>query len=309
MERFWEMFFDGIPNFRWFVMRCMLVYGFCKLIVELIKCISDKLDRRGKPPIGKHFKEHPMDTVTVKFCASELEKHKDKKAGRKKEDYVPRLLVLGYGCEKEVIKSKNEAQVSRKANERLLLNFEKEVAAMLCGDIPCLFDRYGYVNEYKGEGEITDLSKHWDRSFCLGRDSKLALWLEGQEKIVNKNGEVIGVRGIDDNAIEQLLHMHGSKEFKVSEFVVPDIDEETLCKMSLTQLLIFCDLRNCKFKINNGTFPPKCHFEFSETPGYTGTEMCEKIKALAESKRYKFRIIEGEGKNAIFTDRYGSNAC
>lgn len=177
-------------------MVCYALYA-CLWLLQvnsrINKCISDKLDRRGKPPIGKHFKEHKMDTVTVKFCASELEKHKDKKAGRKKEDYVPRLLVLGYGCEKEVIKSKNEAQVSRKANERLLL--------------------------------------------------------------------------------------------------------------------IFCDIRNCKFKINNGTFPPKCHFEFSETPGYTGTEMCEKIKALAESKGYKFKIIEGEGKNAIFTDRYGSNAC
>ncbi|MBQ8003889.1 MAG: hypothetical protein IJ299_02225 [Oscillospiraceae bacterium] len=242
-----------------------------------------------------------MDTVTIKFCASELEKHKDKKAGQKKEEYVPRMLVIGYDCEKEVIKNKNEAQVSRKANERLLLDFEKEAAAMLCGDNPCLFDRYGYVSEYKGEGEIADLSKHWDRSFCLGRDGKLALWLEGQEKIINKNGEIIGVRGIDENAVEQLLHMHGGKEFKISEFVVPDIDEETLCRMSLTQLLLFCDIRNCKFKINNGTVPPKCHFEFSEIPGYTGTEMCEKIKALAESKdkeitQYSEKKREGEKK-------------
>ena len=138
MGLFLEILFVQLKKIiLWLMSIRVLISWICVVITIiylpkiLLNILADKLDRRGKPPIGKHFKEHQMDTITVKFCTSELEKHKDKKAGRKREDYAPRLLVLGYGCEKEVIKSKNEAQTSRKANEKLLLNFEIPGTALI----------------------------------------------------------------------------------------------------------------------------------------------------------------------------------
>ena len=265
------------------------IIGLGELCIPLLK----KLDRRGKPPIGEYFKEGVADTITLEFMGSYLEACKDIRSQKGlKETYEMRMFFLGYEAPKTVTKSKAEAERSVRENEERCLNFEKEAAAYFAGDFPCLFDRYGHVSDEKGEGEIKNLYNHAERSFYLEADPKLRYWLSGQERIVNRDGLTIGVRGIDRRTVDQLLEMTEGKPYEISELIVPNTDEDILCNMTLTGLLMFCDIRNCKFKINNSSKTRKCYFEFSDTPGYTGAEMCQKIKDLAESRGYKFKIIE-----------------
>ncbi len=243
---------------------------FARSIKSVFSVIVRKLGKRRRK-----YKEGEFDTIILTY---RLFRHKE--LGTVVKDFRFRYETDLFPAE-----SMEEVDESRRKNEKRLRKFENEFARKLCGDSLCMFDRFGYVERYgksiKNDPRCT---------FRLDGEKKMKNWLDDQASIKNFEGYIVAVRGINEKTTEQLLLMIGNNEKSISRLVIPDAEEKDLVGMTLEQMLQFCDLKNCKFRINNGNaLDCKCCFEFSEKRGYTKTEMEEAAKMLAGEKGYIFK--------------------
>lgn len=226
----------------------------------------------------KIYKECEFDTIVLIYRAFQ----------HKGLGYVVQDFRFCYEASLLPAENIDEADEARRRNEKKLSEFENEFAKNLCRNSPCLFDRFGYVGIYgksiKDDPQCT---------FRLDGEKKIKNWLDNQESIRNLEGHIVAVRGINEETTEQLLLMIGNNEKNISKLIVPDVEEKEIIGMTLEELMQFCDLNRCKFRINNGNaLDCKCCFEFSEKPGYTKPEMEEAAKELACKKGYIFKTDE-----------------
>lgn len=264
------------------------IYSICLGIIRFVRSC-----RLGvKDQFGLHLKEEPFDTLCLRYKYSMQEAESDfYRRGEYKKQYTLRGFRLEYEAKKIPAESLQEVCEAKRANEALLQKIEKEFAKKLCGNSPCLFDLYGYVFRYGAESHSLEFDEEF--TFRLDGKSEIERWLARQEKIENCEGYAIAVRGIDEDTTDMLLTMKSEKSHEVSALVIPNASEDELCKMTLKELVRFADVKNCKFRLSNeNALRRKCYFEFSETAGYTKSDMEEKVRNFAERKGYSFKVEE-----------------
>ncbi len=253
------------------VVLLLTVAGTIICIIRIFRSARKNDHQQSELPRGYYYKELPMDTISVSFL--------------KKEDIGfdignPNLCMLEIlpDVKKDLTQNAEEASKSVKHNADMCNAFIMEFVTMLAGENPCIFDWRNYFSEDD------------DLRSCYV-DEKMRKWFDKHHIIRNVNNEILAVRGISKDTIEMMWEIGFQYNECYCEIIVPDVSEKELCQLNECELERFDDISKCKFKINNGNLC-SCYFEFSDTPGYTGAEMCQKIKDLAESRGYKFKIIE-----------------
>lgn len=279
MEGFWETLLDVFVESREYREAAMvrrqryllptLLLSTIPLWLVFVFLISDKIKNRREARLkarGIYYKELPIEEVII----SPL---KEKRACCKN------TISLTCKIKKVRTRDANAVASAHAENKRRKLELFKAVVSTIPRDELCLIARSGSVYAKRKDGEIKPEEER-DRSFRLDlshswEKKKNDEWLAEHETILNNQGYVIAVRGVDERTAERGY-----------DIFIPDADVRDLCKMSLTELLKYCEAENCKLQIReNGSV-----FTFSDIPGYTKADIVKTIKDSAERQGYKVKI-------------------
>ncbi len=279
MESFWETLLDVFIESREYREAAMirrqkyllstLLLSTIPLWLVFITLVQAKLEERYKAHLksrGIYYKEQPIEEIAI----SPL---KDKKARYKN--------TISLTCKMKKVRTRdaNAVATAHAENKKRKQELFKEVTSIIPKEEICLIARSGSVYAKRNDGEIKPEEER-DRSFRLDlshswEKKKNDEWLGEHETILNNQGYAIAIRGVDEKTAELGY-----------DIFIPDADEQDLCKMSLTELLKYCDAENCKLQIReNGSV-----FAYSDIPGYTKADVVKAIKETAERHGYKVKI-------------------
>jgi len=254
-----------------FVIICSIPVVLLFLLIidaEITGWYKDKMLKRGF-----YHKEFPIDKVEVNI-ADVYKKQKASKIKGKKFS-----ISLTYKPKKKYTRNANEAESSVRANKQIKSELSEYVIRKMAEGEVCLLVRSAGVYQKRDKGEITE-SEERERSFRLDTSyswekKKNDAWLEGLNTVTNNAGQIIGVRGIDEATLSLGYDIY-----------IPDVSEEILRRMSLTEMLRFCDSENCKLQIKDrGNV-----FITSELAGFTKEDVIKTIMEAAEHRAIKAKI-------------------
>ena len=184
-------------------------------------------------------------------------------------------------CKNKKVRTRDANEVTKAIaeNKKLIQEFVFDILSIIPKDELCMIARSGSIYKKSNSGEVQK-SDGKERTFCIDASNswekkKNEAWLSRQRTLMNYGGHVIAIRGIDRETA-----MLGY------DIYIPDADERELAASSLTELLRYCDAKNCKLQIKeNGSA-----FTYSDKAGYTKADLVRKIKESAEKHGYKVKI-------------------
>lgn len=211
---------------------------------------------------GIYYKELPIHEVDISFS-----RRKDK------------TVFLTCKSKKVRTRDANEVTKAIAENKKLRQELLFDIFSIIPKDEICMIARSGSIYKKNDNGEMQK-SDGKERTFCIDASNswekkKNGDWLSRQSTLMNYSGHVVAIRGIDRETA-----MLGY------DICIPDADERVLSASSLTELLKYCDAKNCILQIKeNGSA-----FTYSDKAGYTKADLVRKIKEAAVHHGYKVKI-------------------
>lgn len=228
---------------------------------------------------GIYFRELPISGIEIEFVSSYEDigvPRRKRKRGKKN------IIFLKY-----IIKKKREPDVkkivpSQLENKKRIIEMTKDILSFISQNEICLFARSEGVYNHRNE-DITTEDDEKNRSFCL---DAYALWekekvnelVKTRNAVMNFNGQTVALYGISGAEIE-----------KGYEIFVPNISAGKLYEMTLTELLRFCEPKNCKLQVRCRG----CAYAFSDEEGYKKKDILKAIRSAAKKRGYKIKFKKG----------------
>ena len=271
MEGFWQTLSDIFVKSRQYREMAMtqrqryllptLLLSTIPIWLVLILPIRMKIKEKREAYLkarGTYLKEKPIKEMRI--CLSES-------------------VRIAYKVEKAKTKDAEEYAKAAEENKALKKEIFGEIVSIIPREEICLIGRSGSVYAKRKDGEIKEEEER-NRSFRLDVSTSWEKkrndeWLKKQETVTNKAGQVIGIRGIDEETARLGY-----------DIFIPKAKEEELKELSLTELLRYCEAENCKLQIREqGSV-----YIFSDVEGYTKEDVIGAIRKAAEERGIKVKV-------------------